>query len=118
MKAKKSGTPKAPLRTSSGKSSAGKSSGRPSSSRKRTPRQSSSRKQSRKESTGGTATNWRQTGVVHWWLSGDETCAFCHGLYVYETEYRCCDCDRPMCPGCVAVREVGECACPECCENH
>src|SRR5215813_7512870 len=41
-----------------------------------------------------------------WWLSpGTETCPVCHQLYLYETEYRCEECDGPMCEHCFAVRE-------------
>ena len=41
-----------------------------------------------------------------WWLSpGTETCPVCHQLYLYETEYRCGECDGPMCENCFAVRE-------------
>jgi hypothetical protein len=53
-----------------------------------------------------------------WWAAGgSERCPRCHQLYAYELEYRCVDCDGPLCPLCgvatltVEVREVrcGEC---------
>src|SRR4030095_13803408 len=39
-----------------------------------------------------------------WWLlPGTEMCPVCHQLYLYETEYRCADCDGPTCENCFAV---------------
>ena len=39
-----------------------------------------------------------------WWLeSGTEICSICHQVYIYETEYRCLDCDAGVCPDCVKV---------------
>lgn len=40
----------------------------------------------------------------------------CLQSYHYELEYRCVDCDQPLCPDCV-VRvsvEVAELHCPDC----
>lgn len=55
-----------------------------------------------------------ETLVARWWLGGSETCGFCHGVYAYELEYRCCDCDRALCPNCATLRSQGQCVCPEC----
>ncbi len=42
-----------------------------------------------------------------WWLEpGTEICPACHHLYLYETEYRCADCDAPRCPNCVQVERA------------
>lgn len=50
-----------------------------------------------------------------WWLSGEETCEFCAQQYTLEVEFRCVDCDRPICPMCVVVvRESHRVVCPEC----
>ena len=50
-----------------------------------------------------------------WWLAGEETCEFCVQQYSVEVEYRCVDCDRPVCPMCViTVRERHRVWCPEC----
>jgi len=39
-----------------------------------------------------------------WWLEdGTESCSVCHHLYLYETEYRCSECDGAVCPGCVEL---------------
>lgn len=59
-----------------------------------------------------------------WWAPGDgspesETCPYCLGVYVYELEVRCVDCDRPMCPVCAVVEQrtavhlCVECGCDE-----
>ncbi|MCM3902880.1 MAG: hypothetical protein ND866_14335 [Pyrinomonadaceae bacterium] len=46
--------------------------------------------------------------VQSWWLEpGTEICPGCHQLYLYETEYRCTDCDGPMCSDCASGRESG-----------
>ena len=50
-----------------------------------------------------------------WWQrGGGEECPYCLRLYVYEMEYRCEACDRPVCPCCVHVRSVEIVLCPEC----
>jgi hypothetical protein len=50
-----------------------------------------------------------------WWLgSGTEICPICHHLYLYETEYRCADCDGPVCSDCVKVRESVTVVCTPC----
>ncbi len=44
-----------------------------------------------------------------------ERCDFCLQPYVYELEFRCFDCDRPICPICVVtIRARRESRCPEC----
>jgi len=53
--------------------------------------------------------------LTPWWLSpGTEICPVCHQLYLYETEYRCEDCDGPMCENCVAVSELSVTVCLPC----
>ena len=43
---------------------------------------------------------------TRWWLeAGTELCSACDQLYLYETEYRCADCDGPRCRDCVQVRQ-------------
>jgi hypothetical protein len=65
-----------------------------------------------------------QRESVPWWAPGDgspesETCPYCLGVYVYELEVRCVDCDRPMCPVCAVVEQrtavhlCVECGCDE-----
>jgi hypothetical protein len=50
-----------------------------------------------------------------WWLGGGESCGFCLLDYSYEVEFRCDDCDRPVCPECVVVvSERAVIICPEC----
>lgn len=51
-----------------------------------------------------------------WWLEGGtEQCPVCLQRYAYEVEYRCVDCDAPVCPFCVvAVRRTGRAWCPGC----
>jgi hypothetical protein len=51
-----------------------------------------------------------------WWLDGgDEQCRVCHQRYAYEVEYRCVDCDAPICPFCViTVRRTRRSYCPGC----
>lgn len=54
------------------------------------------------------------SSTQRWWLSGgDEECSHCGQLYAYEAEYRCSDCDGPMCMHCVAVHEERR-VCPDC----
>lgn len=58
-----------------------------------------------------------QRSAAPWWAPGGpsaeaEECSFCLGLYAYELQVRCADCDRPMCPVCavsVRRREVRIC---------
>ena len=39
-----------------------------------------------------------------WWLEdGTEICSVCHHLYLYETEYRCSDCDGAVCSECIEL---------------
>jgi len=55
------------------------------------------------------------TAVISWWLSdGDEECPHCGQLYVYEIEFRCPDCDSPVCPHCKKLHAEGRHVCPEC----
>lgn len=50
-----------------------------------------------------------------WWLDGQHLCQFCCHQYVLEMEYRCVQCDLPICPLCVrVVRETAEHFCPHC----
>ena len=53
---------------------------------------------------------------VPWWLGrGTELCGHCLHLYHYQVEYRCTDCDEPICPDCVVViRETRNAYCVEC----
>lgn len=42
-----------------------------------------------------------------WWLEdGTEICSVCHHLYLYETEYRCVDCDGPVCANCIETTRM------------
>jgi hypothetical protein len=53
--------------------------------------------------------------VSPWWLeTGTELCPACNQLYLYETEYRCSDCDGPLCSDCVQTRESLTVVCPSC----
>jgi hypothetical protein len=55
--------------------------------------------------------------VQAWWLEeGTEICPACNQLYLYETEYRCVDCDGPMCSQCVPVKQTLTIVCPTCLE--
>ncbi|MEQ9379265.1 MAG: hypothetical protein RJP95_00245 [Pirellulales bacterium] len=50
-----------------------------------------------------------------WWLSGQEFCEFCCQEYALGLEYRCIDCDLPICPLCVVIVEItGDVSCPHC----
>ena len=61
-----------------------------------------------------------QSSPAPWWAprgSGAEAerCSFCLGVYAYELEVRCVDCDRPMCPVCaVEVRRTEVQVCLDC----
>jgi hypothetical protein len=44
---------------------------------------------------------------------GTEICPVCHQSYLRELEYRCFDCDAPMCPTCVVIEKASH-SCPEC----
>ena len=53
-----------------------------------------------------------------WWLeAGTEVCPACNHLYLYETEYRCFDCDGPLCPMCVVEKTAVHISCPTCCDD-
>lgn len=55
--------------------------------------------------------------VQAWWLeAGTEVCPACHHLYLFETEYRCADCDGPICSDCVLERVSLTVVCPACFE--
>lgn len=51
-----------------------------------------------------------------WWIEGGtEVCDVCGHPHAYELEYRCYDCDAPICPVCVVtVRRAGHAFCPGC----
>jgi len=50
-----------------------------------------------------------------WWLEvGTEVCPACNHLYLYETEYRCFDCDGQLCPMCVEETIALHISCPTC----
>jgi hypothetical protein len=60
-----------------------------------------------------------KTAIAAWWLSdGDEECPHCGQLYVYELEYRCPDCDSPVCLHCKKQHSAGHHVCPECLEPN
>jgi hypothetical protein len=55
--------------------------------------------------------------VQAWWLEqGTEICPACNQLYLYETEYRCLDCDGPICSQCVQMKQTLKIVCPTCLE--
>ncbi len=44
----------------------------------------------------------KQRAAMPWWLDdGTEICPACKQLYLYETQFRCSDCDGPSCGECV-----------------
>lgn len=45
---------------------------------------------------------------------GSEVCPVCHQPYLRELEYRCFDCDAPLCPTCVVIDKKSH-SCPGCC---
>jgi hypothetical protein len=52
-----------------------------------------------------------------WWAAGgSERCPRCLQLYAYEVEYRCVDCDGPLCPFCAVTAsvEVRDVRCGDC----
>ncbi|MFP4071817.1 MAG: hypothetical protein ACLFTB_07185 [Desulfovibrionales bacterium] len=50
-----------------------------------------------------------------WWLEeGYETCSFCLQHYSYEMEYRCRECDAPVCPMCTTHAHEEAVTCPDC----
>ena len=61
-----------------------------------------------------------QSSAAPWWAPGGssaeaEECSVCLGLYAYEVEVRCVDCDRPMCPVCaVTLRRSEVHVCVDC----
>jgi len=51
-----------------------------------------------------------------WWLEdGTEICSVCHHLYIYETEYRCSECDGGVCSECVDMTSM---SCLLCSDTH
>jgi hypothetical protein len=53
--------------------------------------------------------------VNPWWLEpGTEICPTCHHVYLYETEYRCADCDVARCGNCIQVRRSLTVLCVDC----
>lgn len=60
----------------------------------------------------------QQPRELPWWLGGDESCEFCLQQYDIELEYRCVECDHPICPMCVVtIRETRRVLCPQCSES-
>lgn len=53
-----------------------------------------------------------------WWLSGEEACSACEQSYALEMEYRCVECDAPLCPVCVVTVRERVTLCPECAEEN
>ena len=57
-----------------------------------------------------------------WWAhGGSERCPRCLQLFAYEAEYRCIDCDGPLCPFCAVTVtvEVADVRCADCgCEEE
>lgn len=53
---------------------------------------------------------------ANWWVEGGtEVCDVCGHPYAYQLEYRCYDCDAPICPVCVVtVHREGQSFCPGC----
>lgn len=51
-----------------------------------------------------------------WWLeAGPESCPFCESRVHFEAVVYCSDCDRPVCPTCLAeLLESRSVLCPEC----
>ena len=48
---------------------------------------------------------------------GTEICPVCHQTYLLELEYRCFDCDAPICPTCVVIDKRAH-SCPGCRERE
>ena len=55
----------------------------------------------------------RKTKRFNLLTRGTEICPVCHQTYLRELEYRCFDCDAPMCPTCVVIEKSNH-SCPEC----
>jgi len=57
-----------------------------------------------------------ESPAVAWWSEpGPSLCDFCLGTFHVEVGYHCADCDRPICPICIATaRERSAVICPEC----
>nr|WP_298723217.1 hypothetical protein [uncultured Steroidobacter sp.] len=54
---------------------------------------------------------------VPWWLlEGDEECASCGQLYIYELEFRCPECETTTCIHCRRRRADGRLVCVSCAE--
>lgn len=55
--------------------------------------------------------------IQAWWLeTGTEICPACHQLYLYEAEYRCGDCDGPICSECAQQSKSLTVVCATCVE--
>ncbi|MDW7772099.1 MAG: hypothetical protein SCH71_04325 [Desulfobulbaceae bacterium] len=54
-----------------------------------------------------------ETDNLRWWMvQGKEKCPFCLQIYLYEEEYRCIDCDSPVCPHCASrFEKSAQCPC-------
>ncbi|MFZ0242730.1 MAG: hypothetical protein WAL90_13890 [Desulfobacterales bacterium] len=60
----------------------------------------------------------QKNDFFYWLGGGTETCEHCGQLYVYEMEFRCGACDRPVCPLCARAEWGEKAACPECCREE
>ena len=50
-----------------------------------------------------------------WWLDeGTEVCPACSHTYAIQTEYRCVECDGPLCGMCVEITFESEITCRDC----
>lgn len=47
-------------------------------------------------------------------VNATQTCPFCLQLYPYEVEYRCVQCDEPVCPFCIVEVKLEQRCCPSC----
>jgi hypothetical protein len=53
--------------------------------------------------------------ALPWWLSaGEEECPQCGEFYALELEFRCPDCDEPLCPHCRIRHTAVHFVCPSC----
>lgn len=56
-------------------------------------------------------------GPAPWWLlEGDEECASCGQLYIYELEFRCPECETTTCLHCRRRHGDGRLVCVSCAE--